>query len=432
MNYNEQIKPNTDFMIYHPSELNNGDIERLNHLYLPIVGSEAIMTFLYFNHFKTDNETLSINLHHTLLDGLSTTLSKLQLSIERLEAVGLVKTYQSTKEHDDLLIYALQLPMSAAEFFNDTILSFYLHRKVGKDAYRVLLERFTYPKLPSHVVEISKTFKEVFDTTDVESVSMTSPNLRSQSVSQGVNIDPDDFDFDVLFTHLKGTKIDRSFFDKKSRLLIAQLSLLFKLNAYDMKLILMDSTSTQFGIDARKLKQNARKYYQRENKNRLPNVSGQSKEETSDNYFDKLEMINPLDRIATVRQHAPHDEDLKIITELLTRFSFTHGAINVLLEYVYQQLDGELPYSYVIKIASNWHEAGVTNAQDALKEIQSFKEKQEKFKTSKTYSKKDRPGEVRPAWLDQQTDDNNTEGSQASVDADEEFDALLNYFKKGE
>lgn len=438
MNLNERIKPNTEFMIYHPSELSSNDIERLNHLYLPLVGSETMMTYLYFNNVRQNKDSLSISLHHTLLDGLNTTLSALQSSIEKLEAVGLLKTYKSSKAHDDLLIYELYVPMKSADFFDDTILSFYLHRQIGSDAYKVLLERFKYPSLPSDIVDVSKTFNEVFDTTDVERVSMTVPTQRYQRNSSGVNVDPDSFDFDVLFTHLKGTKIDRQFFDKKTRLLITQLAVLFNLNAYDMKVILMDSTSTQYGIDARKLKQNARKYYQRENNNRLPNVTANETETEgeSDSYFSRLEKINPLDRIRTIRQHEPRDEDLKTITELLTRFTFTHGAINVLMEYVYQQLEGDMPYSYVVKIANNWSESGVTNAEDALKEIQSFKTKQENYRMKKVYSKKDRPGEVRPAWLEQKDEAKTTSSESDTNDIDEtsdgEFEELLNYFKKGE
>lgn len=430
MNYNDRIKPNTEFVIYHPSILTNDDIERLNHLYLPIIGLESSMVYLYFHHLKNDDAKLTINLHHTLLDGLGTTLSMLQSSIEKLEAVGLIKTYQSKKEHDDLLIYELQVPLYAADFFNDTILSFYLHRKIGNDAYKQRLERFSYPDRPLDIVDISKTFDEVFDTKELESVQVSMPNQRRQQVSTGVNIDPESFDFEVLFTHLKGTQIDRQFFDKKTRLLIAELAILFNLNAYDIKLILMESTSPQFGIDKRKLKQNARKFYQREHKNK--GASNKSQSVTGDGYFDKLETINPLDRIATVRQRAPHDEDLKIITELLTSFSFTYGAINVLLEYVYQQLDGKLPYNYVMTIANKWYESGVTDAQDALKEIQSFKSNHEKSKSSKVYSKKDRPGEVRPDWMDEPNDEKQEESKTTDDVVDDEFDELMRYFKKGE
>lgn len=430
MNYNERIKPNTEFMIYHPSILTNNDIERLNHLYLPIIGLESSMVYLYFHHLKNDDAKLTINLHHTLLDGLGTTLSILQSSIEKLEAVGLIKTYKSKKEHDDLLIYELHVPLSSADFFNDTILSFYLHRKIGNDAYKLQLERFSYPERPKDVVNISKTFDEVFNTSELESVQVSVPKQRRQQMSTGVNIDPESFDFEVLFTHLKGTKVDRQFFDKKTRLLIAELAILFNLNAYDIKLILMDSTSPQFGIDKRKLKQNARKYYQREQKSDGAMTSKQSA--SGESYFDKLETINPLDRIATVRQQAPHDEDLKIITELLTGFSFSYGAINVLLEYVYQQLEGKLPYNYVMTIANRWYESGVTDAQDALKEIQNFKDKQEKFKTPKVYSKKDRPGEVRPDWMDEPVKEKRDDTIESNDVLDDEFDELMRYFKKGE
>lgn len=435
MNINERIKPNTEFMIYQPNLMSNHHFEILNHLYLPIIGSETLMTYIYFNHLNKDNRPFNIQLHRLILDGLNVTISDLETYTSRLEGIGLLKTYQSTKEHDDLLMYELLLPLTPHDFFSDTMLSFYLYRQVGADAYKTLTERFSYPKRPDGFIDVSKKFSDVFETDD-ENIKITEiPNQIGEKVSTGPNVDMDDFDFDVLFTHLKGTKIDRQFFDTDTKMLIVKLSVLFKLNAYDMKQILLESTDARSGIDYRKLKSNARKFFQREQKPVRKQVSQSSQSPgQKDSYFDRLENINPLDRITTIRKQQPNEEDMKIITELLTRFSFSNGAINVLIEYVYQHLDGELPYNYVMTVASKWQEAGVSNAQDALNEVQQFKERQTKYKQKQMYSKKDRPGEVRPAWLDDtgakndEAMNNNTENNETS----DEFESLLNYFKKGE
>ena len=83
-------------------------------------------------------------------------------------------------------------------------------------------------------------------------------------------------------------------------------------------------------------------------------------------------------------------------------------------------------------IANKWYESGVTDAQDALKEIQSFKSNHEKSKSSKVYSKKDRPGEVRPDWMDEPNDEKQEESKTTDDVVDDEFDELMRYFKKGE
>lgn len=435
MNINERIKPNTEFMIYKPNQISSEHFQILNHLYLPIIGPETLMTYVYFYHLNPDNEPFNFQLHRVLLDGLNVTISDLESYTNRLEAIGLMKTYQSTREHDDVLMYELLLPLTPELFFKDTMLSFYLHRQVGSASYKILTERFSYPKRPDGFVEISKKFSDVFETDDANLSISDVPSQRHEIKSTGPNVDMDDFDFDVLFTHLKGTKIDRQFFDTETKLLIVKLSVLFKLNAYDMKHILLECTDARGGIDHRKLKSAARKYFQREQKTvrKKPEASKQVPEQ-KDAYFERLEGINPLDRITTIRQHKPTEEDLKIVTELLTRFSFTNGAINVLIEYVYQQLEGEIPFNYVMTVAKTWQESGVSNAQDALSEVQQFKERQTKYKKKQSYSKKDRPGEVRPEWLDQ-VDAQNAEPDADEPDENEdnnEFDTLLNYFKKGE
>lgn len=421
-------------MIYNPNDIASQHSQTLNHLYLPLIGAETLMTYVYFYHLNEDKEPFNFKLHRVLLDGLNVTISELEMYTNRLEAIGLMKTYQSTREHDNVLMYELLLPLTPEEFFNDTMLSFYLHRQVGSESFKQLTERFSYPKRPDGFVEISKTFAEVFETSDEDLKITDIPPLRHELNSTGPNIDMGHFDFDVLFTHLKGTKIDRQFFDTETKLLIVKLSLLFKLNAYDMKQVLLESTDQNRGIDHRKLKASARKYFQREQKavrkTRAPVETSKDKQ----SYFERLEKINPLDRVSTIRQHQPTEEDLKTVTELLTRFSFTNGAINVLIEYVYQQLEGEIPFNYVMTVAKSWKENGVSNAQDALGEVEQFKARQTKYKQKQTYSKKDRPGEVRPSWLDEKqagnTDIENKETGQ-QVDNDE-FETLLNYFKKGE
>src|SRR5699024_11960681 len=103
-------------------------------------------------------------------------------------------------------------------------------------------------------------FTEVFYHSRDATFRTPNDNFKQRDVSRGPSIDLDDFDFDVLFTHLKGTRIDKQFFTKEVKMLVVQLSQLFKLNAYDIKQILLQSTSPQFGIDKERLKTEARKY----------------------------------------------------------------------------------------------------------------------------------------------------------------------------
>lgn len=426
MNKNQRLKPNTEFMLYAPNYFSTDHLTILNELYLPLAKQSAIMTYVYLQQSSTRVTPLTIRFHREIMDELNTPLSDFSNQVEVLEALGLVRTYVSNHEHDDLLIYELVLPLSPEKFLNDPMLSLYLYNQVGEVLFKDKRERFIYPKLPSEVTEVTKKFTEVFKGKLNDSFTIPKGNYKNDKISEGPNVSVEDFDFDVLWTHLKGTKVDKKFFDKKTQHLIAQLSVLFDLNAYDMKYILMESTNVASGIDHKRLKQNARKYYKREHKERLPKFNNEVEDKSAEelDYFQALDDLSPLDRIGTIRNHKPTDEDLRLITDLITQTSLSKGVINILLEYIYQYLDGDLPYQYVMKVAESWETLGLMNAREAYEEsinyMKRVNSKKERFKTQK-----DRQGEARPAWLDGK-DDKVVMNETSNNDIDE----LLDYFNK--
>ncbi len=407
MNINNRLKPNTEFIIHRPVRLGADHMTVLNELYLPLIGPDASMVYIYMFESTEHHEPLTIRFHKEFMDALSVSLSDLMETVRKLEGIGLLKSYVSNDEHEDLFVYELLLPVSPAAFFNDPMLSMYLYGKVGSAQYKVKKERLIYPKLPENITEVTAKFTEVFNPHNDPGFTLPKENFRQEKVSAGINVDLDDFDFEVLFTHLKGTIIDRKYFTKDIRMLIVKLSVLFDLNAYDMKNILLKSTSNYHGINADKLKYEARKYFQMESKQVSPvlepqkdKVRGAEKSESETDYIRMLNETNPIDRLRDLRQGMPTDIDLKLVTDIIVKTTLSHGVINILLEYVYLKMDGELPYKYTMTIAKDWMEKGYQTPDEAIASIKEYQEQQEKRK--RRYVPSERQGEKAPKWMAKQ------------------------------
>src|SRR5699024_8951414 len=131
MKFNERLKPNTEFIVYQPGTLSEDNYEVLNALYLPVIGTEAFGIYLYLFESTTVYDNLAVRFHRELMDELSLNLSDFETSLDKLEAIGLVRTYVSNKEHDDLFVYRLLQPLTPEMYFKDPMLSMYLYSQVG-------------------------------------------------------------------------------------------------------------------------------------------------------------------------------------------------------------------------------------------------------------------------------------------------------------
>lgn len=448
MNINNRLKPNTEFIVYCPMTLSRDNMEAVNELYLPLIGTETTMTYIYMFESTAHYEPLTIRFHKEFMDALSVSLSALMERFKKLEAIGLMKSYVSNDTHEDLFVYELLLPLDAETFLKDPMLSMYLYGKVGSAQYKMKKERLMYPELPENISEVTMKFTDVFHYQNDSSYTPPEENFKGRSVSAGINVDLDDFDFDVLFTHLKGTIIDRKFFTKDIRILIVKLSVLFNLNAYDMKNILLKATSNYHGIDEAKLKFEARKYFQAESKQVSPVLEKEVKKTDSGDehkedreYIRMLHETNPIDRLKDLRNGSPTDIDLKLVTDIIVNTPLNHGVINILLEYVFLKMQGELPYNYTMTVANNWVEKGYQSAEEAVESIKEYQEQQEKRK--RRYLPSERQGEQAPKWMSKEkqqrsgkdevpvkTEKKRTNQSQKTAKDDPELQKMIEDFRK--
>lgn len=69
-----------------------------------------------------------------------------------------------------------------------------------------------------------------------------------------------------------------------------------------------------------------------------------------------------------------------MVEELVQREGFNFGVINILLQYVMQKTDNNLPEKYVYSVASTWKKSGVTDARSAYEKAMEIQKTRKKSK----------------------------------------------------
>src|SRR5699024_3473721 len=91
----------------------------LTHLYQPLIGIEAVSLYQTLVHEYAIHTNGEIQTHHALMNYLHVPLDIIYKARQRLEAIGLLQTFEKKQEGHRLLTYALISPFSPAAFFQD-------------------------------------------------------------------------------------------------------------------------------------------------------------------------------------------------------------------------------------------------------------------------------------------------------------------------
>ena len=195
------LLPADSYVVINKTILHDEDRKILTNLYLPVIGTDAIM--LYFSLWSDlDNSEIISNdySHQKLVSNLRMTISEIETARHKLEAIGLIKTL--VKEgNTNSYIYELYSPASAHEFLSHPILNIVLYSNIGKNEYDNIIKTFKLPRFnTSNYTDITKNFNDVF-----ESVNMTSYDLSLEDIRKynklKLNINSN-FDFNFLISSM--------------------------------------------------------------------------------------------------------------------------------------------------------------------------------------------------------------------------------------
>ena len=380
-------------------------------LYQPIIGFPSVSVyFTLWSYLKKSTLMSKEYSHYNLLSNMKINIIELNEAREKLEAIGLIKTYF---KHDKVnqYIYELYSPLEAVEFFNNPILSTLLYTNLGPENYNDTLSYFEMPNIPLKGYEnITSRLSDVFEIGSLNGTiydnlrkTSTGPILLTPKINIGITLEliPDEV--------LNKKNITASIKD-----LITNLSFVYDFNDEELKNIILESIDNKKNIDLNLLKENARKYYEFEHQGKLPNLIYKNqpeylrKESTGTSKRDKMiyqfEVTSPYDFISSkYKDSKPTTADLKIIEYLLTDLKLTPAVVNVLVDYVLKINNNKLTRSYVETIAGQWKRENIKTAKEAME----LAEKEHKKKAKKENPTKTIKSKV-PTWVDQNINDSSS------------------------
>lgn len=420
------ILPADTYTIINRSVLTNKDSEILIMLYQPIIGSDAISLYqTLFSYLDKQELSSTVWTHHHLMTAMQTRLLNIINAKEKLEAIGLLKTYVKKGDINDY-IYELYSPLSSYEFFNNPILNISLYNNVGKNEYERIISFFKTPKINLNSYEdITSSFSDVFETKDYTSYEKLLEDLKRQNKND-INIE-NKIDLNNVLTLIPEDMLNIRNISKEVKDLIIKLSFIYDLDESSLSNIIRNSINERKIIDKDLLRQNCRNYYKFEHDGKLPSIIFKNQPDylrSNNNEVSKraklvyqMETFSPYDFLTLKNGNTkPNKNDLLLLEELLIDMDLTPGVVNVLIDYVLRINNNKLIKTFVISIATQWKRSNIKTVEEAMSYAEEEQRKTKK-PTIKTKSA------IKPEWIDKTIDANhaNEEEKRSVEDLLKEF-----------
>ena len=406
------LVPADTYVVVNKTILHNEDRKIITSLYLPIIGTDAVMLYFTLWADLDNSEILSSEFsHQKLVSSLRITINELQTSFDKLEAIGLIKAFIKEGNVNNY-IYEIFSPVSASEFLSHPILNIVLYSNVGKREYDNLVKAFKIPRLnTSNYKDITKSFNDVFESTSMTSYDLSLEDIRKYN-KLNLNINSN-FDFNFLISSMPKNLDTSKMFSKDIKELIINLSFIYDIDAIKMANIVKVSLNDNGTINRESLRKNSRNFYQFSNGGLLPTIIDNNQPE----YLRKpigdtsrrakmiytFETISPRELLINKNNgNEPTRRDLKLIEDLLVDYKLKPGVVNVLLDYAINVNNKKLTRGFVETIAGEWQRKGIETVEDAMNNCEKVHKK-----SSKRNYKDDNVNMKTPDWFDKEIDKSN-------------------------
>lgn len=430
---NGKLLPADTYIVVNKTILSEQDKKKITMLYQPIIGHTAVSLYLTLIDDLEKREVMSDELtHHHLVSTMQLKLNDIVIAREKLEAVGLLKTYVK-EENVNNYVYVLYSPLSVNDFLNHPILSVVLYNNLGKKEYEKLVNYFKIPRIVLKDYEdITASFSSVF-TSVPGNLFTANDNIISKNIGS-IKMD-NKIDFDLLISSIPKNIVNEKCFNDDVKSLINALAFTYNIDDFAMQGLVRNSLNEKGMIDKNELSKNVRNYYEFENAGKLPTLiySKQPdylKSPTGDtsNWAKQVytfENVTPNDYLRSKYKNGePTMRELQIIEDLMKKQKMKPGVVNVLISYVLKVNNNKFTRSYVETVAAQWCRMNIETVEDAMKvaekEHRKIKKLMEKDNNGKTYTKAKSVKEEVPSWFEK-----NIDKKEISKEEQEELDNLL-------
>lgn len=402
------VLPADTYIVINKTILSDKDRNLLIMLYQPIIGSNSISLYLTLWSYLDKLELMSSEwTHHHLMSSLKLKLDDIIVAREMLEGIGLVKTYVKEKDNTKTYIYELYSPMSAYEFLTNPILSTLLFNNIGKLEYEKTIKYFKRVDIDlNDYKDITNSFSDVFDITNQTNYDIISDDIKRSNKRKLQLISK--IDLNDLFSLIPNELLNYKKISKEIKDLIYELSFVYNLDNNSLSEILLNSIDEKKMIDKDLLRDNARKYYQFENKGNLPNIiykDTPNHEIKNDSLESKqiyaFKTTSPYEfLVSKLNGGKPTKSELMLIEHLIVDLKLNPDVVNVLIDFVLRINNNKLTKAYVEAIASQWKMSKIETVEDAMEFARNEYSKRNR-KVKKNTSKN---VEIKPQWFDEEID----------------------------
>ena len=410
---NISILPADTYSVINKTVINDTDRKIVSMLYQPIIGfTAASLYFTLLDDLDKSSLMSEDQTHHHLMATMQLKLEDIVIAREKLEGVGLIKTYLK-KGTINNYVYLVFSPISASDFFNHPILNIVLYNNLGKKEYEKLLNYYKIPRINlKDYEEITCNFDDVFTSVRGNVIEINEDITKRDSNNIQIN---KSVDFNLLISSIPDNVINEKTFNKDTRELINALSFTYNLTTLDMQNLIRNSLNEKGMIDKTLLRKSCRDYYQFDNNGNLPTLiynkqPDHLKKPTGDSskwgrMVYAFENLTPYQFLkAKYKGAEPTDRDKRLIESLLVDQKMNPGVVNVLIAYVLKINNEQLKKSYVETIAGQWKRLNIETVEEAMR---STEKEHKKLKKKLSENKQTAPRKTKtensvPAWFDKE------------------------------
>jgi len=429
------ILPADVYVVYNKSIINESSKKIITMLYQPIIGFTAVSLYFTLLDDLYQKEVMSEDFtHHHLMKKMQLRLDDIVIAREKLEAVGLLKTYFKT-DHVNNYVYLLYTPISPSEFLNHPILNVVLYNNIGKKEYDKIVSYYKIPRISLKDYEdITSCFTDVFKCIPGNNYFFENDQIIKEE--KGNILLDSKIDFNLIISSIPKNMVHEKCFSNDVKQLITNLAFTYDIDELNMQGLIRNSLNEKGLIDKAILRKSCRNFYQFENSGKLPTlIYSKQPEYLKQPLGDKsnwakmvytFETVTPYDYLRSKYKGAePTTRDLKLIESLLADQKLKPGVVNVLIAYVLKINNQKLNKNYVETIAGQWKRLNIETVEEAMriseKEHKKIKKLMEKKANKQINTKKGE--EILPDWFDKKL-----ENEETTTDEQQELDEILKEF----
>ncbi len=408
----EQVNllPADTYIVVNNTILKDNDRLLLTMLYQPIVGGLAINLYFTLWVFLDKRELVSSEwTHHHLMSSMRVDLENLKQAREKLEAIGLIKTYIK-KGSVNSYVYEIYSPVSPYEFFSNPILNTVLYNNVGKVEYERIVDYYKIPRINlKDYTNITCTFTDVFTPVTELPVETLASDIKRHNYRSLELISK--LDIDNILSKIPEEILNPRSITNEIKEFIYKLSFIYNLDDFNAEELIKNSVNDQRRINKELLQQNCQNYFRFENNGKLPSLAYKKQPEylrkkvqgttKRDKMIYTFETTTPSDFLASRNNTGSITKnDKDILTYLLIELNLKPGVVNVLIDYVLKINNNKLIKKFVEAIAIQWKRSNIETVEEAMILAEKeYKNRKKNKKQTITYSKKI---ETVPDWFNKE------------------------------